>query len=424
MHESVNAICGISDARIQHFNIQRKLPPGVDLNAFDGIILHYSLALGLLPGVHMDELSLEKIARTKVPKAIFLQDEYRFVSRTWDMLNHLGVSHVFSCAPESILGVLYPKNKFKGKVIPVLTSYVSTRLKRNIQTSRIDNRQIDIGYRGRVSPYWLGELAQEKIEISIHALHIRNNTDLNIDTSVREQDRLYGVDWDKYLQKCKALLCTTSGSSVVDFDGTLEAEVENLLQEFPSASFKEIKLRSNLHNLDWKYSIEALSPKFFEAASFNTAVVHYPSQLKDQYANILIPNENCFLLHPDYSNSTELVELMKSPKKLRVLTENAALTVLENQEIQESQLQELINDNFISQLDSTPERVAQMTSYKMVVGRVTKGNSLVTFKNKLKLLLYNLIYSRNLVKFLLPIWFKLPLSLRRRIQTRISNLRD
>ena len=86
-------------------------------------------------------------------------------------------------------------------------------------------RPIDIGYRARKLPAWLGELAQEK---------------WNIGQCVAKDAPRFGLTsygspgggaivrktMDRFMTRCKATLGVESGSSVFDFSGEVQRAVE------------------------------------------------------------------------------------------------------------------------------------------------------------------------------------------------------
>jgi hypothetical protein len=322
--------------------------------------------------------------------------------------------------------------------MPVLTSYVSPRLRRKASQNLAHKRNIKIGYRGRISPYWLGELAQEKINIAKHAQNIAHKFNLSIDCSVLESKRFYGKQWDDFLMKSVATLCTVSGSSTIDFDGLIEKQVTDYLKEYPKATFEQAKTSTKLSEVDWHPSLEALSPKFFEAASFGTLIIHYPGNLSDQYSEIIAGGMNCFILDPLGNDDSNLAELLLNENKIEMITNNARNTILENERIQDSSLQELIYDSFIQNLDSsvssstTRLKVKQYKSNKtlhwerhpfpMTRKSISTKRFFYYVKLKLKQFLVKIIYSRYVVRILLPIWFKLSPKTRQVIQRFIKRI--
>ena len=196
-----------------------EIPAGLDLARFDVVVIHYTL-------VACSEFYLKAGARLRLAafkglKAIFIQDEYRFVDKSIDAMRQIGVNVLFTCAPPSEMRRVYPPDKLPGvTVVNCLTGYVPAELlDRAVLPSA--ERPIDIGYRGRNVPAWLGELGQEKIRIGIRVKEEAPQYGLKADISFREEDRFYGEAWIGFVSRCKAMLGVESGASVVDFSGEI-----------------------------------------------------------------------------------------------------------------------------------------------------------------------------------------------------------
>ena len=98
-------------------------------------------------------------------KAIFIQDEYRFVDATIAAMREIGIDVLFTCVPEPEIEKVYPSERLPGVTkVNVLTGYVPEHLL-NKAVLAYQDRPIDVGYRARKVPAWLGELGREKYEI-------------------------------------------------------------------------------------------------------------------------------------------------------------------------------------------------------------------------------------------------------------------
>src|SRR5205814_6148693 len=134
------------------------------------------------------------------------------------------------------------------------------------------SRPLDIGYRGREVPYWLGRLGQEKTNI-VNDFHRHiGNFPLRHDVSAKEEDRIYGPDWPRFIESCKTMLGTESGSSITDFDGGAEAQVRAYLQGRPDATFEEVH-HAVLRPYEGNVVHSCISPRAFETAALGTAMV-------------------------------------------------------------------------------------------------------------------------------------------------------
>ena len=107
-------------------------------------------------------------------------------------------------------------------------------------------RPVDVGYRGRAVPYWLGRLGQDKVEIARGFLAraarqacVATSPGLKATASTASAGSVS-------LASCRATLGTASGASVIDFDGTVESRVHDYLAEHPAATYDEVE-RALLH---------------------------------------------------------------------------------------------------------------------------------------------------------------------------------
>src|SRR3954454_10126113 len=126
-------------------------------------------------------------------------------------------------------------------------------------------RPLDVSYPGRDVPLWLGRLRREKGENGEGCLARCQEHGLHCDISSREQDRIYGPKWTQFLASSRATLGTESGASIVDFDGSIQAETRRYLVRNPGADFTEVE-QVVLAPHEGNVRIAVASPRLFEAA--------------------------------------------------------------------------------------------------------------------------------------------------------------
>jgi hypothetical protein len=197
--------------RVQELSFLRDLPSGLDLSQFDVLVIHYSIAIGYLSEHYIGPEARQRVRDFPGLKVLFIQDEYRLIDAVHDALRFMGIHLLFTCMPEGEVDKVYPEKALPEltKVI-TLTGYVPQSLL-SFEVSRIVERPIDVGYRSRKPPYWLGELGYGKWSIADRfAEHAEGG--LRLDASYREADRLYGVSWALVVQ-CKAM-AGESGSGI------------------------------------------------------------------------------------------------------------------------------------------------------------------------------------------------------------------
>lgn len=280
--------------------------PSLDFDRFDAIVIHYSLELS--NDDYVTPALREKLKASRATKAAFIQDEYRHINRTLDAFRYIGLDILFTCVPQPATETVYPTELLPGVAkINVLTGYVPVPLlKRPVPPYA--ERPIDVGYRARKVPAWLGDLGQEKWTISRRFLHDAQREGLRCDISYREEERLYGDDWITFLSRCKATLGVESGSSVFDFSGAIQAAVDSDVRQEPNISYSELK-RRHFAALDGLIDQRQISPRCFEAAALRTLMILY----RGRYSDILEPWRHYVPLEKDHSNMDEVVSVLRDP---------------------------------------------------------------------------------------------------------------
>lgn len=287
----------------------------LELDAFDAIVLHYSLVI--TADAYLSPRLRDRISRYTGLKVQFLQDEYRWVDDITAMMRHLGIDVLFSIVPQRELDNVYGDRLTGVDIIPTLAGYIPEDLVgRNPPT--LDARPIDIGYRGRVLPYWNGALAQEKVRIARGVLERIGTHGLRHDIAWSESDRIYGERWNRFLMSCRTTLGTESGTSITDFDGSIERSVRAYLANHPGATFEQV---SEAVLAPWEANVmmNVVSPRLFEAAALRTAMVLFPGE----YGGIVSPWEHYIPLDKDFSNFDEVVSAIKDDGILSRITSRA-----------------------------------------------------------------------------------------------------
>ena len=259
----------------------------------------------------------QAIGRFQGVKAIFVQDEYRHVDRTVAAMQAMGIHALFTCVPTDEIGKVYPAAKLPGVIRHnVLTGYVDESLI-GLQVPDPAQRPIDIGYRARKLPAWLGELGQEKWNIGRRVAEDAPRFGLHVDLAHREES-ITDSTGSIFMTRCKSTLGVESGASVFDFNGELQQVVESDAAQHPHLSFDELKDRHFAH-LEGKIRLNQISPRCFEAAALRTLMVLY----EGNYSGLLQPWRHYVPLKKDHSNFEEVVSVLRSPERIRQITDCA-----------------------------------------------------------------------------------------------------
>lgn len=311
-----DGLVAFSRYRVRWLSVLHELPRQLDLSCFDGLILHYSLTACYEGSV--SRRMRERIASYQGAKGIFVQDEYRHVDATIAAICEMRMDVLYTCIPEYEVEKVYSAEKLPGvKKVSVLTGYVPEYL-RERAVRPVAERRLDVVYRGRRLPYWLGALGQEKTLIASRFGEEARRCGLRTDISCEEGARLYGDQWLKFLESSRAVLGTESGASVVDFTGVLQKRVEEYMATHPGADFETVQALF-LREYEGRVDMRQVSPRIFEAAGCRTLMVNY----EGRYSGILRPWGHYVPLRKDHSNLGDVINAIRDDRVVEQITDRA-----------------------------------------------------------------------------------------------------
>lgn len=306
---------------------------GLDLANFDVVVIHYSLALAL--ETYVGPRSRRALAAFRGAKAVFIQDEYRFVNATLEALEACGVDLVFTClAPAEAARVYGRTRDGQLRTEQVLTGYVPHFLL-SYPPNPLAARRTMVGYRGRTYPAWHGEQGREKIRIGKLFKRDAKRFGVTTDIAWSERSRLYGRDWLDFIRGCQAVLAVESGASVFDFDGAVAARTESFaaLVERPhpipglarKASYETLRDRFFAGRED-EIDIAQISPRVFEAIALRTLVIAYPGR----YSGVIQPWRHYIPLDKDHGNMAQVAAALRDVDQVAEIIANAYAEVALN----------------------------------------------------------------------------------------------
>jgi hypothetical protein len=322
--DHINAFARYSRHEIRVLSRVGEIFEGVELSGFDAVVIHYSLFLAVESFV--GPRSRRALAAFHGAKAVFIQDEYRFVNATLEALEACGVDLVFTCLGPAEAEQIY--GKVGGlRTQQVLTGYVPHGLT-HYPPVPLTARKTMVGYRGRTYPAWHGEQGREKIRIGKLFKRDAKRFGVSTDIAWSERSRLYGRDWVKFIRSCQAVLAVESGASVFDFDGAVAARSESFaaLVERPhpipaltqKASYEMLRDRFFAGRED-QIDIAQISPRVFEAIALRTLIIAYPGR----YSGVLEPWRHYVPLDKDHGNMAEVAAVLRDPERVAEIITNA-----------------------------------------------------------------------------------------------------
>jgi len=315
--DHINSFPKYSKFKVWALNTERGFPKGLKKLEFDIILLHYSL-FGQKYVLFNDFMEYLKNSRSSY-KIAFFQDEYHYCQQRFKFLNDYNFNCVYTLLHPDYFKDVYEKYTRVPRIIPTLTGYVDDNLIKNAKKySQPDSmRDIDIGYRARKLPWYMGKGAQEKSEIGERFIEYVKGTELKLDIAYTEGSRLYGNKWYKFLGNQKACLGAEAGASIFDIQDVVRPEYERLKAENPSITYAEMSERL-LNKWEGKIPNRVISPRIFEAAAFHICQILY----EDKYQGILKPMVDYIPLKKDFSNFDEVIELYRDTRFRKQIIEN------------------------------------------------------------------------------------------------------
>lgn len=310
--DHITAFSKYSNHQVYVYSWNGKIREALDLSRFDVLIIHYSIYC-----IYVDGKTRRKISNFKGLKVQFIQDEYRNVNQVLDFIEDTGVDILFTCVPEPEIEKVYPAIRFpKMQKINNLTGFVSEELL-VVEAPPVCERPIDIGYRARKISARYGRLGKEKWEIVDNLRSAARGIDVSLDLSYREDERIYGKAWTKFLMSCKLALGVESGASIFDFDGTLERNVETYEKQNPAATYDQVAKKFDLDRLEDIVKMNQISPRCFEAAALRTPMLLF----EGEYSGVLQPWRHYIPLKKDFSNLDEVIRHLRDTKWLQNLAD-------------------------------------------------------------------------------------------------------
>lgn len=323
VHQHLDALVGFAEHDVYQLPVLGGFPATLDLSRFDAIIIHYTLVLCM--DVYVSAETRERLRDFNGIKAVFIQDEYRFINKTINALREIKANILFTCVPTVEIEKVYSSEALPGlKKINVLTGYVDDSLFA-FNPPPLKDRPIDVGYRARNVPYWLGEMGREKWRIGQIFRRDANGSGLKIDISYREESRLYGEKWTDFIMRCKAMLGVESGASVFDFSGEVEVAVNKEISNNHKVSYETVR-EKYFKDIEGIIALNQISPRCFESAALKTLMVMY----EGEYSGILQPWRHFVPLKKDHSNMDEVIAVLRDVPRCQRIVDQAYDEIAKN----------------------------------------------------------------------------------------------
>jgi Glycosyl transferases group 1 len=309
-------------------NTENPMPRGLIRFDFSAIVLHYSL---FVPTWYaLDHAYRELLRSSDSYKIAFFQDEMRHCEDRFWFLDEFGVDCVYTCLEPSEFDAVYGSRTRVPTIRTNIPGYVDEALTAAADRFGIPDgeRTVDVGYRARPLPPWMGRGALEKTEIGRRFAELAAESGLVLDIGLEEEDRLYGDDWYRFMANCRGMLGVESGVSAFDLDDRARHQYEDLVAgRGPGAevTIEELE-RGALGEIDGRIRYRTISPRHFEAAAFGVCQILF----EGRYSGAMEPGVHYLPLRKDFSNLDEVIERFRDPAERERITSAARRDLIDS----------------------------------------------------------------------------------------------
>lgn len=289
-------------------------------------------------------------------KVIAVQDEYDHTNKLKAAIRELDFDLVLTCVPQSSLNYVYPRHEFPDvEFVTVFTGYVSEQLVAARPNPKpLADRSKFIGYRGRDIGGRYGQLGFDKYEIGRRTRQACNDRGIITDIAMDEQSRIYGPDWFDFIEDCRAMLGSESGSNIFDFDGSIEAQYKELTQANNGNPPSYEEFAPYVTEREGEIDMGQISPRVFECATLRTPMVLY----RGRYSDAIEPDTHYIPLEKDFSNIDEVLESLKDDAALEEMADRAYQHLVASGIFTYQAFCERIHMAMVSQMEAKQMRLA------------------------------------------------------------------
>lgn len=257
-------------------------------------------------------------------RLLAVQDEYGRPDLVAHAIETLKIDEVLTLAPDEQVDLLYPTvDRSRVTFTRVLPGYLEPSEVERLEAYALpaERRTIDVGYRARALPAWLGHRGQIKKKLG-EAAEAAAPTDLKLDVSVRDEDVLFGDEWPAFLGNCRYVLGVEGGASLIERDGSLVTTVGQYQKDNPKAPYEEVA-EACFPGRDGELDYRAISPRHLEACATRTCQI----LVEGDYNGILRPNIDYLPIRVDLSDLGQVLASLDETKRLRMVNSAYARVV-------------------------------------------------------------------------------------------------
>lgn len=347
-------------------NTDYGFPSGLHSVEPGAIILHYTLFGS--GDYKLDERYLAWLqSRSSAFIVAFFQDEYHFCRQRFAFVNDLAVDLVFTHVSPEYIPDVWGRYATGTRALFNLPGYVDDGLIAAAERFALpdDRRDLDVGYRGRPLPPFMGAGSQEKRVIGERFKQLAAATDLRVDIETAESARVYGDDWYRFLRRCRATLGVESGVSFMDLEDECYADYLRAREAGSEPTLEDLRAGA-LGRWDGNIPYRTLGPRHFEAAAFRICQVLF----EGEYSGAMLPMVHYLPLAKDFSNFDFVVAALGDRELCRRLTQRAYEDLIGSGRYSYASLVERVDREL---LDAGLRPATSRDEYRRVQRAVRKG---------------------------------------------------
>jgi hypothetical protein len=322
--DHINAFARYSRHEIRVLSRVGEIFDGVKLETFDAVVIHYSLFLAI--EAFVGPRSRRALAAFRGAKAVFIQDEYRFVNATLEALEACGVDLVFTCLGPAEAEQIY------GKASKAAHPAGADRLRAPMADAlpaRSAGGPQDHGRLSRPDLSGLAWRAGPREDPDRQAVQARRQAVRHLD-----RHRLVGT------QPALRPRLGEVHSRLPGRAGRRERGQRLRLRRRGGRPHRKLRrpgrapppdprpgpkalvrdaARPVLRRAEDQIDIAQISPRVFEAIALRTLIIAYPGR----YSGVLEPWRHYVPLDKDHGNMAEVAAVLRDPERVAEIITNA-----------------------------------------------------------------------------------------------------
>lgn len=388
--EHLYSFARYSEEDCYYLNVATGVPAYISRVDFDIVIYHYTLCACRFFRSKFEKqlVKWQKLKTIAGYKVAVLHDEYLNTDLLCRFFLEYSIKTVFTCLPETEWRNVYPK-ELSGveDFVTVLTGYIDEASLERVSKYVDDERDIDIGYRARKVPYYLGRHGCLKWQIAEKFIDACRGSVLKVDIATDTAQNVYfGDDWYKFLSRCRTVLGCEGGASMIDPDGQIKALVDDYIRQRPDASFDEVE-QACFPGMDGNLSLFAISPRHFECCITKTCQI----LVEGEYGGILKPGIHYIEVKKDWSNLKQVIEQIGDHDLCKSIAGNAYRDIVESRRFTYRKfVNTVIGSSSRQARAKTSESEAEKKALKKLISRERNSN-MYLMPQRFKYLIHDLL---------------------------------